>query len=209
MAKQSNREQLIEWMREIVPYNNLEKYVREEPREDPGRFGFIICTAEHTFSISGHEQEEKRPCGYLGCIMYCRRSRAGETHLRGADLPDGAFNRETWDHIKTAIARVELVKLDPVSVPMGIKEGSSEPWPALEMFRHDTFYGPHSCECGAMIVRQDLLRGGVKFDSLGMGPDAYPSNRPDLPWKLHECKPSPVGVKASDIPMESTKAATA
>jgi hypothetical protein len=114
---QSFRTQLVEWMKEIVPFSNFEKYARKTREsfvEDThgtnhrdNHVNYIICTAEHRYSISAHPE-------YLGCIASTTRERPGETWNRGNDLPDGKFCRETWDAIKDAILRYELVKLTPV-----------------------------------------------------------------------------------------------
>lgn len=190
----NNREQLLEWLKEIVPFSILEKYVREKDYTEVGRFGFAFCTAEYTYSISGGESaKDTETPGYLGCIATSRRALAGESWMRGSDLPDGEFSRAIWEKIKTAIVRYEVVKMAPLHVGTCAVVGG----PAvvdLDQFKTHTFYGPHGCEdCGQLIVRQDRLKGGVTFDSLGLGYDIYPSNRPDLPWKLHQCgKPSPV-----------------
>ncbi len=184
----NNREQLLEWLKEIVPFSVLEKYVREKDC-GAGHFGFTLCTGQHSYLLYGHELTPEKTSGHLGCLMVCRLVRAGENWQRGSDLPDGPFNPRTWESIKDAIIRSEAVKLAPVTVPMGLKDGES--LPDLSMFRTHTFYGPHSCEeCGLLIVRQDRLKGGVKFDALKLEDyETYPSNRPDLPWKLHECPP--------------------
>lgn len=113
MEEQSYRSQLQEWMREIVPYSNLEKYIREMKTD----FGFkvLLCTDEHSYSISVHMREGREP--YLGCIASARKQLAGENWIRGNDLPDGEFCRETWDNIVRAIVRYELVKLEPIHAP--------------------------------------------------------------------------------------------
>jgi hypothetical protein len=48
--------------------------------------------------------------------------RAGEDWVRGNDLPDGPFSKETWDRIIYAIVRYELVKLTPYKKPESIPE---------------------------------------------------------------------------------------
>lgn len=46
--------------------------------------------------------------GYLGCGVTARKSRPGETWLRGNDLPDGKLNRSTWNRIIKGIVCYEL-----------------------------------------------------------------------------------------------------
>jgi len=49
--------------------------------------------------------------GYLGCQVSSRKPRAGEDWTRGRDLPDGHFNRKTWEKIKNDMLGFELVQL--------------------------------------------------------------------------------------------------
>ena len=49
--------------------------------------------------------------GYLGCQVSTRKPRAGEDYNRGRDLPDGPFVYKTWEKIKNAIIRHELVEV--------------------------------------------------------------------------------------------------
>jgi hypothetical protein len=120
--QQSFRSQLVGWLTEIVPYGQIEKYTRKT-REGfesnsfntdhrANHVSYIICTAEHRYSISAHPT-------YLGCIASATRERPGEDWTRGNDLPDGPFCRETWEKIKNAIIRYELVKLVPIHESIG------------------------------------------------------------------------------------------
>lgn len=114
-GSQSFRLQLVEWLREIVPYNQIEKYTKKR-REgiDTSPFAgrranhvnYLIVTAKHSYSISANP-------GYLGCIASTTFYRPGENWTRGNDLPDGKFTRETWEAIKDAIIRYELLKIEP------------------------------------------------------------------------------------------------
>lgn len=70
----------------------------------------VFCTTRNLYRITAK-------ASYLGCIATSRVARAGETTLRGNDLPDGAFSEDTWRKIKDAILRYELVQLEPVSEP--------------------------------------------------------------------------------------------
>jgi len=126
MEQQSFRTQLVEWLKEIVPYSHIDKYTRKT-REgfESGVFNtdrhanhvtYIICTAEHRYSISATPT-------YLGCIASATRERPGETWTRGNDLPDGPFSRETWESIKDRIISYEMVKLEPIHELKGGVEG--------------------------------------------------------------------------------------
>lgn len=107
------RTELVEWLKEIVPFNRIDQYIRktrEGYSDDPeaGRHdnhvNYIVCTDKHRYSISATPW-------YIGCIASATYYRPGENWTRGNDLPDGPFNRSTWDAIKDAIIRFELVKL--------------------------------------------------------------------------------------------------
>jgi len=56
--------------------------------------------------------------GYLGGTVSCRAPRPGEDWLRGSDLPDGPFNRDTWISILNAIIGNELLELEGLPVSM-------------------------------------------------------------------------------------------
>src|ERR1700739_4332886 len=104
---QSFRTELVEWLKEIVPFSKLDLYTRKT-REglnvslDAGRHdnhvNYIICTDKHRYSISATPT-------YLGCIVFTTFYRPGEDWTRGNDLPDGKFCRATWEDIKDAILR--------------------------------------------------------------------------------------------------------
>lgn len=124
MDTQSFRTQLVEWMKEIVPYSNFDKYARktrEGIETNPhntdrhaNHVNYVIYTKLHSYSISASPT-------YLGCIASTMFYRPGENWTRGNDLPDGKFCRETWENIKDAIIRYELEKFEPVVV-RGIPE---------------------------------------------------------------------------------------
>ncbi len=122
--QQSFRSELVEWFKEIVPFSKLDLYIRKT-REgyngapDAGRHdnhvSYIFCTTHHRYSISATPF-------YLGCIASNTFQYPGEDWTRGCDLPDGKFNRATWDAIKEAIIRNEMVKLAPKVAQRGVPE---------------------------------------------------------------------------------------
>ena len=100
--------QFMDWLKEICPWNRLEDYCQilnetENPRPQYGRIRVYVYTHDYQYYIVARKN-------YLGCQASCRKPRAGEEHTRGNDLPDGKFNRKTWDAIKIAIIQYELVK---------------------------------------------------------------------------------------------------
>ncbi len=52
----------------------------------------------------------------------CRKQRAGEDWSRGNDLPDGSFNKKTWDRIVYAVFNYEMVKLSKYQKPDTVPE---------------------------------------------------------------------------------------
>jgi len=104
------KKQFWEWMKEIIPFGRISNYVKIV---DDDRIR--IYTNYHVFSIIVKKT-------YLGCQASTRKPRAGEDWTRGNDLPDGKFTRETWEKIKNAIIKYELVKLSPVKEPKGEEE---------------------------------------------------------------------------------------
>ena len=74
----------------------------------------IFCTATHTYRLHFTE-------GYLGATATSRIARPGEDWLRGNDLPDGPFGRDTLNKILAAILGYELVVLDPQVEPVMVE----------------------------------------------------------------------------------------
>jgi len=109
-----------EWLSEIIIGNGKSKdlYIKESsrqgnigPKEYEDRRRFTFYTNNYQYVISVVERSDRY--GYLGCTMGCRKARPGEDWIRGNDLPDGILNRKTWDKIKNAIIKNELIKLVP------------------------------------------------------------------------------------------------
>jgi hypothetical protein len=118
MDLQSNSnwcDQFKMFLLEIIPFgtlDNIEKYVKfaytGSAERGTERINAKVYTGAHVYSISATDG------GYLGCIAVGRKPLPGSEYAGGNDLPDGRFGRETWEHIKAAMLRYELVKLAPV-----------------------------------------------------------------------------------------------
>jgi len=115
-------EMMVEnWFNEITfgDRKNINSYIRKtsevegSPEKTEIRIKFIFYTNDHQYTISAVERFPGK--SYLGCVSNCRKSKAGEDWTRGSDLPDGLLNNETWNRIKNAIIRNELVRLDPLT----------------------------------------------------------------------------------------------
>lgn len=118
MTKKSKIDQFNEWVKTLVyPGDNVnfiqcnKEYVGETEHVK------IIClyTKDHKYSI--HASDVKNEEGYLGCVASTRKMRAGETWLRGNDLPDGPLTKDTWSKILNGIIRYELIQLSQYSGP--------------------------------------------------------------------------------------------
>ncbi len=119
LKEYSKMEMLDQWIKQLVYPGKLNEFIHElEGHCTPGkevyrRFGFY--TEEHQYFIVASDRTNDR--GYLGCQVQSRKARPGEDWLRGNDLPDGAFNKNTWDGIVNAIVRYELVKVSKYIKP--------------------------------------------------------------------------------------------
>lgn len=121
--KKDWKSQFKDWLIEICPWENIEKYVQfvgHVPQEwgtfsmganldnsiqvNKDTIRIRLFSKEYLYGITATKN-------YLGCISSCRKPRAGEHWTRGHDLPDGKFSRQTWEKIKNAIVRNEFVKV--------------------------------------------------------------------------------------------------
>ncbi|TET41746.1 MAG: hypothetical protein E3J60_03870 [Dehalococcoidia bacterium] len=123
-APETWQSQFMEWLKEIVPWEKIREYVQFKggiPEDwvkgkmgsfnvdtkveyDPDVISVRVFTKNHLYNIVAKAT-------YLGCVMSNRKGRAGEDWIRGHDLPDGKFAYSTWNYIKHAIVRTELVKV--------------------------------------------------------------------------------------------------
>jgi hypothetical protein len=101
---------LKKWLEEISRYNKIKDFVFISDYKKEELIRVKVYTKEHYYAISAHLPNKKKN-GYLGCIGQVRKARAGEDWLRGNDLPDGSYSKETWDNIKNAIVAYEMVKV--------------------------------------------------------------------------------------------------
>jgi len=106
------RKQLEEWLKEIPLWGKQAERFRFS--EVDGRGSVIFCTAAHTYHLHFTGT-------YLGATATSRITRPGEDWNRGNDLPDGKFNRKTFDNIIRAVVGYELVALEPELQPVAIE----------------------------------------------------------------------------------------
>jgi len=105
----------LEWLEEDFWFGISTKkmqLVEDGFEEDTGarRVRLNLYTHNHRYAIAVINPRVKSK-SYLGCIVYCRASYAGEDHIRSSDLADGELTKATWNEIKNDIIRHELVNM--------------------------------------------------------------------------------------------------
>lgn len=111
-------ELLNKWIDELIFPGKSEKFVQilktyktesEEIKE------LCVYTNEHKYKI--YAVDRKNDDGYLGCSVTTRKMRPGEDWIRGNDLADGIFIKETWQRILCSIVNYEIVTLSDYKKP--------------------------------------------------------------------------------------------
>ena len=126
MTEEATKMQMLDqWLKELVYPGNVTDFIREIVGSgDDEKTGRSLCfyTQDHQYFINAIERYTDDKKSYLGCQVSARKTRAGEDWIRGNDLPDGEFNKKTWDRIIYAIVSYELVKLSPFQKPDTVPE---------------------------------------------------------------------------------------
>jgi hypothetical protein len=117
MAEPYNFKSLADF--ETTLYDDLARFERQGIEAHPR--GWRIYTDQNVYSISANVAND-----YLGCTVKSRKPRAGESHCRGRDLPDGGFDRQTWHRILAGIVSYEMVKVHGQQKPF---EAAVHAWP--------------------------------------------------------------------------------
>lgn len=115
---------VLEWAKhDFCNDGNTHKTIQIKT-ETKDRIHFYIYTEVNRYNIVAIGDDKS----YLGCQVLSRKPRAGETHQRGRDLPDGDITPETWNKILLAIIRNELVQLSRqvYHIDIDIKEDKVE-----------------------------------------------------------------------------------
>ena len=76
------------------------KHLRWE-HSGTGSHRAVFATTKNNYFVSFKDT-------YLGLTVSSRVARPGETWLRGSDLPDGKFSKETFDQMMDAVLTYEL-----------------------------------------------------------------------------------------------------
>lgn len=120
-AKELFKGEILEkWLEELVFPGKVEDFIHQisgsnDPVKGEWKMVFAIYTNEHKYQIVAIDRIGET--GYLGCQVSTRKFRPAEDWLRGNDLPDGPFTRDTWNEILNAIIRYELVRLSEYRKP--------------------------------------------------------------------------------------------
>jgi len=120
-----SKHQLLDmWIADLTFPGKVSDFIQDMAGHGTGdgevSWQFCFYTDEHKYSITAIDREGDK--GYLGCTASTRKARAGEDWTRGNDLPDGPFNKKTWDKIILGILRYEIMKLSAYKRPEGIPE---------------------------------------------------------------------------------------
>ena len=102
--------ELYNWLNELSRYRKVEDYIYIYDYKK-GEIHLQIFTKDHYYTIVAMLPTKERPRGYLGTYGQVRKPRAGEDWTRGSDLPDGGYNKETWDSFKDCLIAYELVRV--------------------------------------------------------------------------------------------------
>jgi len=120
-------EELKKWLASIIYPGNLQDFVMlQEIQNDENTktLKSTFYTENHQYFIVGVDKINED--GYLGCQVTCRKTRAGEDWFRGNDLPDGKFNKQTWDLILQSIICYEIVILSTHTRPKEVIENGND-----------------------------------------------------------------------------------
>jgi len=101
-----------EWLGEIYRPSQIERAINVRPVDGHGSIHFKIWTSTNEYRI----RVALSPTGgledaYMGAGASTRKPRAGETWVRGNDLPDGKMSDQLWRKILAAIVRYEAQEI--------------------------------------------------------------------------------------------------
>lgn len=105
---------LAHWLHTIIRGDgkNVDSHILMYYNDNDKRIRCFLYTNNNRYSINAVIPNDHKPNGYLGAGFSRRKPDVGEDWTRGADLPDGPFNKETFDAIIRKIIANELKKLE-------------------------------------------------------------------------------------------------
>ncbi len=101
---------LAGWLKNIAKYNNTDKTMLIFKDRSKDRVFLRFYTSDNKYHISALRDTGNGE-SYLGCILVGRKPRPGENWDRGSDLPDGLYNKKTWNAIVNRIIAIEMKNL--------------------------------------------------------------------------------------------------
>ena len=84
------------------------KHLRWEDCDNYDGRRAVFATTKNNYFINFHARQSVDRDDYLGMTSSSRLARPGENWLRGNDLPDGKFCKETFDRMMDAVLMYEL-----------------------------------------------------------------------------------------------------
>jgi len=109
-------EKFDEWLKEITPFGNVEDYIKVifdmeqgESHDYEFKKQIVLYTRDYKYTITAIDGIKND--GYLGCVYSLRKPLPGENWTRGRDLPNGNFNKNTWEKIILSMIKNELMML--------------------------------------------------------------------------------------------------
>jgi len=121
MTEEATKMQMLDqWLKELIYPGKVSDFIQEidgSINDKAVERSLCFYTEDYIYYINAIERLYGIDKSYLGCQVNSRKARAGEDWVRGNDLPDGEFNKKTWDRIIYAIVSYELVKLSPFQKP--------------------------------------------------------------------------------------------
>ena len=124
VQNKSKMDMLNDWVDQLIFPGKPSDFIQElgvsEPSNKEIERKFYFYTDDYRYMIVAIDRVNDN--GYLGCQVSSRKPRAGEDWTRGNDLPDGPFNKNTWDTIVNAILNYEIVKLSNYRQPETIPD---------------------------------------------------------------------------------------
>ena len=117
-------EELDQWLKELVFPGKVSDFIEDvsnDDTKDEHTRELCFYTDQHCYFIHALVRKDDGD-NYIGCEVSARKQRAGEDWTRGNDLPDGPFNKETWNRIVYAIVNYELIQLTQYVKPLEVPE---------------------------------------------------------------------------------------
>jgi len=114
---------LNKWITKLVFPGKVKDFIKEIKNfeyEECFYKELSFYTSEYKYKIYAIDRPEND--GHLSCQVTARKSRAGEDWIRGNELIEGSFTKNTWNKILNSIINYELIELSKFKQPDRIPE---------------------------------------------------------------------------------------